>query len=110
MTFDVDAVGKFLGGSFVLIIVIGAAAYTFVKVLRSDRTLAGVIQRIEQERDYYRSALTTEREESRIEREGLRRLLEEQGEDAKRERAGMTRQIEMLRGELQAYTMHRKSE
>lgn len=105
MNLDLTEVAKVLGVGAALAMVMAAAAYTALKVLRSDRTLGEVIGRIEQERDYYRDTLERERSDAKIERDELRRLLHQQGERASQERKDLRYQIEELRRMLQKYTL-----
>lgn len=108
-------VAKVFGVGAALCLVLAAAGYTALKVLRSDRTLSGIIERIEEERDYYRSLVTTERAEAAAERAELRRMLESADSTAKQERAAMTShitsligEVEGLRRQLTAYTLKEK--
>lgn len=108
-------VAKIFGAGVAMCLVLAAAGYTALKVLRSDKTLSGIIERIEEERDYYRNLVTTERAEAALERAELRRMLEAADDTAKRERAAMTAQtdtliveVQDLRRQLTAYTLKEK--
>lgn len=101
---SLDALGevaKIFGVGGAVAFVLAAAAVTAAKVLRADKTLAGVLDRIEQERDYYRNLVTTERAEAARERAELRALLEQADTDARRERAALTAQNDILIGQLE---------
>lgn len=101
----VAEVGKFLGVGAAVLLVIGAAAYTAVKVLRSDRTLTGIIDRLESERDYYREQLERERSDAAAMEQRLNMRLDAQASAASGERTQLIGELQQLRRALQAYTL-----
>lgn len=96
---------KGLGVFGAVAMVLMAGAYTALKVLRSDKSIAGVIARIEQERDYYRTALDEARVDAASERKELMDKLDAHRNEASQERAALVRQIEDLRRDVQRYTL-----
>lgn len=94
-------IARVLGVGAAVCIVLMAAAYTAVKVLRSDRTLIGIIERLESERDYYREQLERERSDAAAMEQRLNEKLDEQARQASGERAQLIDEMQQLRKTFQ---------
>lgn len=97
---------KLFGVGAAVLLVLAASAYTAVKVLRSDRTLAGIIERLESERDYYREQLARERTDAAAMEERLNTKLDQQAAEASSERAELIGEIQKLREAVQKKILH----
>lgn len=101
---------RIFGVGAAVALVLAAAAYTVAKVLRSDRTLTGIIERLEEERDYYRDELKNERNAAAEMEKRLNAKLDQQAAEASSERKNLIDKIEELRRELQPFTIQRSPE
>lgn len=101
---------KLFGVGAAVLLVLAASAYTAVKVLRSDRTLTGIIERLEAERDYYREQLARERTDAAAMEERLGRKLDDQATQASGERAQLIDEIQQLRQAVTTYTLQTRGD